>query len=225
MPCSFFSGDGEDVLIANLVAETTPQTFLDVGANHPVTNSVTHLLSLRGWTGVAVDPNPSFEPLWNAERPQDRFICAGASSSAGHLDFHEFDPDVLSTFDSQRSRVLRAEDVARFVRTTSVPIVTLEAIVKSDERFQGGVGLISIDVEGHECAVLEGMCWERFRPEILCVEISGLIKHGGVFATPAFQFVSNHGYIMKAVTNSSFIFVDRLVDRFLAAGALPFGPQ
>ncbi len=138
MPCSFFSGDGEDVLIANLVAETTPQTFLDVGANHPVTNSVTHLLSLRGWTGVAVDPNPSFEPLWNAERPQDRFVCAGASSSAGHLDFHEFDPDVLSTFDSQRSRVLRAEDVARFVRTTSVPIVTLESIVKSDERFQGG---------------------------------------------------------------------------------------
>ncbi len=90
--------------------------------------------------------------------------------------------------------------------------------------FWGGVGLISIDVEGHELAVLQGMCWERFRPEILCVEISGLIEHGGVFTTPAFQFVSDHGYTLKAVANSSFIFVDRQVDRFAAAGALPFGP-
>ncbi len=116
--------DAEDLLVHGLLATTTPKTFLDVGANHPTANSVTYFLSLRGWTGVAVDPNPSFEPLWNAERPQDRFIRAGASSSAGHLDFHEFDPDVLSTFDSQRSRGQRPVEWCISVRS-STPVFML----------------------------------------------------------------------------------------------------
>ncbi len=126
------------MLIANLIAETTPKAFLDVGANHPVVNSVSYLFSLRGWTGVAVDPNPGFEPLWRAERPRDRFICAGASSSAGSMDFHEFDPDVLSTFDLKRSKALRAENVAKFVRKIPVPIVRLDAIAEENKCFLGG---------------------------------------------------------------------------------------
>ena len=87
----------------------------------------------------------------------------------------------------------------------------------------GGVGLLSVDVEGGEFDVLQGLNLERVRPEVACVEISGLIRYGGVFDTPSFQLLSAHDYVMKAVSNSSFVFVDSRLERFASSGGLPFG--
>jgi len=43
-------------------------TFLDVGANHPVTISNTYALEQLGWTGVLVENDPNYIPLLQAQR-------------------------------------------------------------------------------------------------------------------------------------------------------------
>lgn len=223
---NFFSEDFEDMLCWRLVDAVTPARYLDIGANHPVKNSVTNFFYREGWRGVAVDPLPQFVNLWSRHRPEDVFLTA-AVGAAGNpedaMNFFEYEPSVLSTGDPDRHRQLRSDPDARHLATHTVPLMTAEQVVDAYPEMYRGVGLLSVDVEGGEFDVLQGLNLERVRPEVACVEISGLIRYGGVFDTPSFQLLSAHDYVMKAVSNSSFVFVDSRLERFASSGGLPFG--
>lgn len=54
-------------------------TFLDIGANEPVRWNNTYALEEVGWRGVGIDFEPSYTPMWAAER-KSPFICADATT-------------------------------------------------------------------------------------------------------------------------------------------------
>jgi len=72
------------------------------------------------------------------------------------------------------------------IREISVPARTADAVLEDDPPSR--VNVISIDVEGHEAAVLRGLNLRRWRPEVVIIErntrlpvseIMGLLHHAG----------------------------------------------
>ena len=61
-----FSQQGEDLLVDRVIQfglqnpKMLCKRYVDIGSNHPIDNSVTYALYLRGWSGVAFDPSPKF---------------------------------------------------------------------------------------------------------------------------------------------------------------------
>ena len=51
-----YAQNGEDVVLNRVFRGQTGGFYIDVGANEPVTDSVTMLFYLRGWSGVNVEP-------------------------------------------------------------------------------------------------------------------------------------------------------------------------
>jgi hypothetical protein len=64
-----FHGEYEDYVLSSVLDGVASGTYIDVGANHPIENSVTALFYERGWQGIVVEPQPELHTL-----PQDRML-------------------------------------------------------------------------------------------------------------------------------------------------------
>src|SRR5579863_744930 len=65
-----YAQNGEDVLLGRAFGWQTDGFYIDVGANHPVNDSVTKAFYDRGWRGINIEPGRVFEKL-AAMRPRD----------------------------------------------------------------------------------------------------------------------------------------------------------
>jgi len=172
MTMYYYAQNREDLLIRAFFPDVAAGTYVDVGANHPVLDSVTKLFYDSGWSGVNIEPQTAlFEALREA-RPRDLNLNIGVGSEPGHLVFTEF-PQAhgLSTFDRQvadRLRRVGGPTGLGVAVERVVEVRTLGAVVR-DARL-ARVHVLKVDVEGFEYEVLSGMDWTGVRPELLCIE-------------------------------------------------------
>ena len=52
----YFSQYYEDYILSIIFDDVHFGTFVDVGANNPIANSVTYYFYLREWTGINIEP-------------------------------------------------------------------------------------------------------------------------------------------------------------------------
>lgn len=148
-----FSQYGEDLIFDRLLKPGREGTYVDVGANHPVHGSNSFRLYTRGWSGLAIDPNPRFGDVFRKHRPRDIFQTEGVSRDNGVLTYHAFEEDVFNTFDPARIEALIAEGRAP-IGKTAVRCRPLAEIV--DERLADRqIDLLNVDCEGSTWASAE----------------------------------------------------------------------
>jgi FkbM family methyltransferase len=161
--------------------------FVEVGANEPRLRSQTWHLEQNGWTGVLVEPQPDLAERLRAERSARVFACAcSGPENAGHvLPFHVAGP--LSSLD--RSGMAPSAVPERVIE---VPSRTLDSILQEAGAPQG-FDFLSIDVEGHELAVLRGLDLARWRPRLILLEdhVADLSKHRYLTAN-GYRIVRRH---------------------------------
>ena len=58
-------------LIINYIFKDQNRTYVDIGAQHPISNNNTYLLFKRGWSGVNIDLDKKNIDLFNISRPRD----------------------------------------------------------------------------------------------------------------------------------------------------------
>lgn len=168
-----FSQFGEDLVIANLFAllGIDRPSYLDLGANDPISGSNTALLYMRGSRGTVVEANPNWELAWRETRPRDLFLNVGVAEEPGHLTFHFIDDfSGRNTFNPAYADALTAIDNQWQVRRTAeIPTMRLNDIV---ERIMGGrwPHFLSIDIEGLDHAVLASAHFSDSYPIALCIE-------------------------------------------------------
>ena len=175
--------------------------FVDVGANQPEADSESFHLERLGWTGVLVEPQPDLALRLRERRKAKVYaVACSAPENAGktmvlHL------AGVYSSFDPNL-----AVSTVRPEGAVDVPTMTLDAVLE-DAAAPGPIDFLSIDVEGHEIAVLSGFDLARWRPRLILIE-----DH--VLSRDLHRRLTAHGYkwVRRTGLNSWYVPADAPID-------------
>lgn len=162
-----YSQFGEDIIVRPL-CNGANGTYIDVGTYHPVLYSNTYALYKKGWSGLAIDPNPQLRSLYTLLRPRDTFISAGVGLE-GSGTYHMFSDGAYNTFNAESARTYRAISRLRYIGNVERPIIPLSKIVR-DHHIKD-IGFLNIDVEGNDLQVLRSYDWS-VRPNVIAIESS-----------------------------------------------------
>lgn len=153
--------DGEDDILAELLPQPTG-TYVDVGAGEPIECSNTWQFYQRGWRGLLIEPVPQFFPALLRQRPGDHLWPVAASNWSGFQEMRlsgtvsSLRPDW--DIQEQGTIVVEVQRLADILAMPDFQPVGQECL------------LCSIDVEGMEKEVLEGIDFAAFRPLVFILE-------------------------------------------------------
>lgn len=156
----------EDVMLARCFAGRTNGFYVDVGAAHPITDSVTNHFYIHGWRGINIEPVTTYFNLLVQERPEDINLKIAIDDKEGEADFFELTGTGLSTLianEAERAMDLGFKQHMCRIKTQPLSAIFLEANIKN-------IDFLKVDVEGAEAAVLRSNDWSQFRPKIVLVE-------------------------------------------------------
>ncbi len=206
-----FSQAGEDqamrYLLYNCLGITNP-TYLDIGTNHPIICNNTFYFYNRGSRGVCIEPDIQFKNLIKKYRKGDVFLEAGISDGDNsEADFYVF-PGKYSGWNSFSKEEANSRQQATgisFKNVHKVPLLNINKVIS--DYFSPYPNIISIDVEGLDLAILKGLDFGRFKPEVLCVEsITFSITNEEQKIEEIIDFVTSKGYFVFADTHINTIF-------------------
>ena len=168
-PFISFSINYEDVVLRRLFRERGSGFFVDVGAEHPIVGNDFYGLYTRGWSGINIEPNPSYFALLQEQRPRDTNLQLALSDVAGQeLTYFEVENTGLSTCDETQVAACLAKGYA--VKRHDIRSSTLKDVLASID--VPHIDILKVDVEGLEERVLLGNDWDRYRPSVIMVEVT-----------------------------------------------------
>jgi len=165
-----YSQNFEDVILWRALKDINQGRYVDVGAAHPVSDSVTRLFYDHGWSGLNLEPDKTLSVLLTEDRPRDVTVNVALGTEPSELTFWVSSPYGLSTLDANIAR--RHAEGSTQMTEVSVPVETLATII--DRHLPtGDIHFLKIDTEGTELDVIHGGDWVRHRPWIVVVETAG----------------------------------------------------
>lgn len=150
----------------------TNKTFVDVGANDGMTNSMTYTLEKSGWSGILIEPNPILINELQAKRTSKIINCA-ISNSESPMAFHivsgEGNLHGLSRFDYTPEF---EELVKRNSGTIEKKLVECKMLknVLLQNQIPIDFSFLKVDVEGHELEVFKCLNLDEFFPVLIVAE-------------------------------------------------------
>jgi len=163
-----YAQNAEDIRVWRAFADVDAASlrFVDVGANEPRHLSITASLSDMGWSGLLIEADPDLAEELRVRRPGDVVVQVAAAAGPGELTFYRVPGTGLGTLDESEAAAARSRgfDVEMVVVRTEA----LDDIL--DEQGVTDIHFMSVDVEGAEAIVLQGLSLDRHRPWVLCIE-------------------------------------------------------
>lgn len=141
--------------------------YIDVGAQHPVVDSVSKAFYEQGWRGVHVEPVPYYAELLRRDRPDELVLQLALSDTAGILELNVIEDTGLSTGVKAYAEIHQAEHGFAY-KTVQTPMLPMKTALASLDGHP--VHWLKIDVEGLEEEVLRGWDSKTLRPWIIVIE-------------------------------------------------------
>lgn len=170
---TYYSQDGQDLYLSVLLFDWLKNHLgayvVDVGCNHPERFSNSYFFEKYFKCNViAIDPIEEFGELWKKFRPDATFIATalGKEESIVTLNIpeqHAVYDDMFSSVAGKNSKIGKTECLQR-----KVPCTTLASILNKYQLNE--IAILSIDVEGFEVDVLQGIDFERALIRCLIIE-------------------------------------------------------
>ena len=200
-----YSQEGEDLILNRIFNYRSEGFYVDVGAHHPKRFSNTYSFYKRGWRGINIDPTPGVKELFDELRSQDITLSVSVSSTVDKQDFYIFNESALNTF----SRNLAEEYQNSGYKLLGVMPIKSKKLSSLLEEYINDkpIDFMSIDVEDHELQVLQSNDWNKFRPQILLVEILNFDMNQPE-GYPVHNFIVNNGYSLLAKTYNTLFYRD-----------------
>ena len=197
----------EKELVWNFFDRKTAGVFVEVGANDPVAGSQTWLLEQNGWHGVLIEPQSALGERLRQQRKRSQvfqFACSNPANE-GEMDLLLAAQDGASTLRKQRDT-----HGTEFIGTERVRVTTLDKVLASAGVEK--IDFLSLDVEGHEVEVMQGLDFERFKPALILIEdgVRDLSKH---------RYLKSRGYKLVKRTSLNNWYVPRETNFHLSSAA------
>ena len=167
----------EDVMLLRALRGVQRGFYIDVGAQHPVQDSVTRAFYEKGWRGINIEPVAQWFPLVAEDRPEDINLQIAVSDAGKEMDLYEVIDTGLSTISKRYADAHEAE--GRTVERHTVPCRSLDDII--DEYVSDEIHFLKIDVEGMEVECLAGApsTLARARRVVFEYHTPGLLARSG----------------------------------------------
>ena len=210
----YFSFSGVDVIIENIFRNQEFGFYVDVGCQHPIKNNNTLILYNKGWKGINIDLDKDNIDLFKKSRPNDENVNIAVSNEIKEVDFyfyHKKSP--INTIDKKTSQFQKA----KVSSIKKIKTDTLNNILSSSKYTNIKIDLLSVDVEGHEIQVLEGLDFIRYKPSIIVVEYLDLnvsklevknLSIQNIINSKIYKFLTQKNYTLVNCIYSDLIFVD-----------------
>ena len=165
--------------------------FVDVGCFHPTRSNTTYVLYKRGWRGINIDVDQIKIEAFNLRRPQDTNIACAVSKQKDTAKYWR--QGLWSDLNSlEKLERTRNEEGWREIE---IQTDTLTNLIDQTSYKDRPIDFLSIDVEGHNLAVLQSLDFERYRPKVICVETWDS-KIEEVLQSDLYVFLIAQGYVL-----------------------------
>jgi len=155
----------EEWIIRDFFHDKRNGVFVDVGANdYKFLSNTFYLETALGWSGLAIEPQLSFEENYRKYRPKSKFLPFFISDVSNEEATMYYTKDNLLVTSSDKSFVERYGKATE-LRT---PTITMDDLLTREQiaRFD----FLNMDIELAEPKALKGFDVERFRPALVCIE-------------------------------------------------------
>jgi FkbM family methyltransferase len=162
-----YSQNGEDVILRRIFGDKKTGFYVDIGAFHPETLSVTKHFYDQGWHGINVEPIKRNYELFMKDRPRDLNLNVAIDIKTGSRQFYEIsDNSELSTLSVEAATALSREGQ----KILSYQVETITGDDLFSKYVHDPVDFMKVDVEGGEHGVISSIDFLRYRPKVLLVE-------------------------------------------------------
>jgi FkbM family methyltransferase len=202
------SQDGQDLYLIGLLfgkLKLKPGIVVDIGCNHPIkySNSLA-FEDLYKCQVLAVDAIDDFRKDWEVYRPKSEFVSTALSDKEGRIQLYV--PESANGIDNMFSSTGRPNpkvDGSKINRR-EVGMTTLAQLFR--ERQISSVLLLSIDVEGAEKDVLQGVDFSKAYINCIVLENNETSYYGSndvrfLLKSKGFQFVARLGCLDDVYIN------------------------
>ena len=163
-----YAMNNEDTAVLNYFKDRKNGFYVDVGCYHPIHRNNTHLLHKQNWSGINIDTSQFSIDLFNYMRPKDlNYNCAISDKNENIKLFYQKELSQLSTTEKgQAESVFQGN-----IKEKEMRAFTLDEVLNRDRYKKSKIDFLDIDVEGADLKVLKGLSFDKFKPELICIEI------------------------------------------------------
>jgi FkbM family methyltransferase len=224
-----FAQQGEDLIVDNIFSMLgikRPLTYLDVGAFDPILDSNTYAFYREGARGVLVEPNPAKVERLKKVRPRDETLNVGIGISdqqttADYYVLGGTSDGLLNTFSKEEAEEVQRTTPGSYPieQVLKLPLVNINTIIQ--QHLGSAPNFLSIDTEGMDLGILKTLDFDRYRPDVICVETKDV--GGDAVNVDILYLLEGKRYSARGATFINTIFVD---DRHLGTpGPLTAPPR
>ncbi|MGA2240722.1 MAG: FkbM family methyltransferase [Verrucomicrobiota bacterium] len=161
---------GEFAALRQLMTPDFPRIVVDVGANDGFYGSNSFPFVARGWRSVLVEPHPKvfakLQKLHHA-RPNATCLNLACAEKSGTFPLH-----VGNDGEAPSTSTLSGDPELLKMRTKGMIMVQVERLtdVLATQQIPPDFGLLTVDAEGMDLEVLQGLDFSRWRPRLIITE-------------------------------------------------------
>ena len=202
---TYYSQEGEDILLRRIFGDQTKGFYVDVGAHHPKRFSNTCYFYNIGWEGINIDALPGSMRVFQKFRPRDINLEIAISEKEQNLTYYMFNEPALNGFSKSISEG-RQNEQYHIERTITIPAFPLSKILDTHLPSGQKINFLSVDVEGLDLTVLASNDWAKYRPKVVLAEVldSSLNK---IEKNPVYNYMISQEYFLFAKLVHTLIFM------------------
>lgn len=178
MTDKYYSQYGQDKYLRDtFFSQLNNGFFIEVGADDGIDKSNTLFFEKKGWNGICIEPSPTRYKRLEANRSCHCFNI-GIHSRSCKMDFLDIDgygkglSGIIESYDPrhlQRIKLETSKNIkTKYCKNIEIQCRPLDDIIR--EVGVNHVDYISIDVEGHELAVLQSINFDEVSFGVISIE-------------------------------------------------------
>ena len=183
-----------DSIVLNIFGNN--KIFVEAGGSHPVDQNNTFLLEKNGWSGLVVEPKRDFNSIYSSDRPKT--ILENYVLVSSNYIYDEIEGD----FSHYMIGGIINNNLSTHWNPTKYKCKTLDSLLSKNDINE--VHFLSLDVEGYENEVIEGINFKNTFIHLIIVEIHNFN------GTPTnFDYLNKYGFEkIKSINNHHDVFIN-----------------